>query len=83
MEIPSNTANKQKAVETLGKPQALQVVVGTSLTLTTGGSAPAPLAPAPPPSRSTGIAADPPRQSTSWDTSTEELSLLGTIQQIV
>ncbi|KAL0411595.1 UNVERIFIED_CONTAM: hypothetical protein Slati_3749200 [Sesamum latifolium] len=49
------------------------------------GSAPAPLAPMPPPPRVVGLVVDPPRHSTSSDTSMEELSpaLLGAIQQII
>ncbi|KAL0336415.1 UNVERIFIED_CONTAM: hypothetical protein Sradi_4853400 [Sesamum radiatum] len=46
METPSNT-------------QALQVVVGMSLAPATRGSAPAPLALAPPPSRAAGPTTDP------------------------
>ncbi|KAL0413072.1 UNVERIFIED_CONTAM: hypothetical protein Sradi_1508900 [Sesamum radiatum] len=38
MEIPSNTANKQNAVETFGNTQALQVVTGMPPTSTSGGS---------------------------------------------
>ncbi|KAL0457880.1 UNVERIFIED_CONTAM: hypothetical protein Slati_0415200 [Sesamum latifolium] len=37
MEIPSNTADKQRAVETPDNPQALQVVAGMSVTPATGG----------------------------------------------
>lgn len=47
MEIPSNTANKQKAVKALGNIQALEIVGGTSMAPTSRGSGPAPLAPVP------------------------------------
>ncbi|KAL2226743.1 UNVERIFIED_CONTAM: hypothetical protein Sindi_2033000 [Sesamum indicum] len=47
----SNTMNKQKAVEALSDDKALQVVIGLSQAPTSRGSAPAPLAPAPPPPR--------------------------------
>ncbi|KAL0440574.1 UNVERIFIED_CONTAM: hypothetical protein Slati_2540400 [Sesamum latifolium] len=85
MENPNNPANKQKAVETPGNKQGLQVVNGMPSTPASGGSIPAILAQTPPPPRVVGPVADPPRRSTSLDTFTEELSpaLLGTIQQII
>ncbi|KAL0391486.1 UNVERIFIED_CONTAM: hypothetical protein Slati_4533700 [Sesamum latifolium] len=80
-----NTANKQKAVETSDNSQVLQVVTGMPPVPASGGFAPAPLAPTPPPPRVVGLVADPPQRSTSSDTSTEKLSptLLRAIQQIV
>ncbi|KAL0355524.1 UNVERIFIED_CONTAM: hypothetical protein Sradi_3999300 [Sesamum radiatum] len=76
MKIPSNVANKQKAVEAAESTQALQVVAGTSLTLGSNVSVPAPLAAAPPPLRYVDPMADPlgPRRSASSDTSLGELS---------
>ncbi|KAL0408343.1 UNVERIFIED_CONTAM: hypothetical protein Sradi_1768700 [Sesamum radiatum] len=80
MENPSNTNNKQKAIETSGNIQALQVAIGTSLTAARRGSVPTP-----PPPGVVGPVTDPPRRSTSSNTSTDELSLaiLGAIQRIV
>ncbi|KAL0417286.1 UNVERIFIED_CONTAM: hypothetical protein Slati_3560500 [Sesamum latifolium] len=49
MEIPSNPANKQNAVETSGNTQALQVVTGMPPTSASGGSTPAASAPRIPP----------------------------------
>ncbi|KAL0455024.1 UNVERIFIED_CONTAM: hypothetical protein Slati_0841600 [Sesamum latifolium] len=49
MEISSNLANKQNAVETSGNTQALQVVTGMPPTSASGGSTPAALAPRIPP----------------------------------
>ncbi|KAL0453937.1 UNVERIFIED_CONTAM: hypothetical protein Slati_1371800 [Sesamum latifolium] len=68
---------KQKAVETGGN-QTLQVAIGTSLTPAGGGSTL-------PPPRAISLVADPPKRSTSSDTSTDELSpaLMGAIQRIV
>ncbi|KAL0434309.1 UNVERIFIED_CONTAM: hypothetical protein Slati_2765200 [Sesamum latifolium] len=79
----SNPANKDKAGKTSGNTQALQVVVGVPPASTVGGSTPADTDPLLP--RVVSLVADPPRRSTSSDTSTEELSpaLLETIQQIV
>ncbi|KAL0402281.1 UNVERIFIED_CONTAM: hypothetical protein Slati_4258000 [Sesamum latifolium] len=56
MENPSNVANKQKAIETSGNTQALQVTAGTSLAVAGGGSAQIP-----PPPGAIGPVADPPR----------------------
>ncbi|KAL0411188.1 UNVERIFIED_CONTAM: hypothetical protein Slati_3708500 [Sesamum latifolium] len=80
MENPTNTANKQKAIETSDHTQALQVATGTSLTTTRGGSVPTP-----PPPGAVGPVTYPPRRSTSSDTSTDELSpaMLGAIQRII
>ncbi|KAL0394668.1 UNVERIFIED_CONTAM: hypothetical protein Slati_4433000 [Sesamum latifolium] len=85
MEIPSNPANKQNVVETSGNTQALQVVTGMPPTSASGGSTPAASARRILPPGVVGPVADPPRCSTSSDTSTEELSpaLLGVIHQIV
>ncbi|KAL0458554.1 UNVERIFIED_CONTAM: hypothetical protein Slati_0482600 [Sesamum latifolium] len=82
MEVPSNTANKQKTVETSDNTQALQVVTGMPPKSASGESAPVPLAPTPPHPRVVGPVANLPRRSTSSDTSMEELSpaLLGAIQ---
>ncbi|KAL0434055.1 UNVERIFIED_CONTAM: hypothetical protein Slati_2739800 [Sesamum latifolium] len=68
---------KQKPVETGGN-QTLQVATWTSLTPAGGGSAL-------PPPRAISLVADPPRRSTSSDTSMDELSpaLMGAIQRIV
>ncbi|KAL0312136.1 UNVERIFIED_CONTAM: hypothetical protein Sradi_5612900 [Sesamum radiatum] len=54
-------------------------------TSASGGSTPTALAPTLPPPRVVGPVADPPRRSTSLDTSKEELSraLLGATHQIV
>ncbi|KAL0463041.1 UNVERIFIED_CONTAM: hypothetical protein Slati_0191700 [Sesamum latifolium] len=61
------------------------VIAGTTPAPVLAGSTPVTLAQAPPPPRVAGPVTDPPRRSTSSDTSTEELSpaLLGAIQQIV
>ncbi|KAL0427083.1 UNVERIFIED_CONTAM: hypothetical protein Slati_2883100 [Sesamum latifolium] len=69
MEIPSNPANKRSAVETSGNTQAL------TSTSASGGSTPAASAPRIPAPGVVGPVADPPRRSTSSNTSTEELSL--------
>ncbi|KAL0288152.1 UNVERIFIED_CONTAM: hypothetical protein Sradi_7104800 [Sesamum radiatum] len=68
---------KQKAGETGGN-QTLQAATRTSLTSVGGGSTL-------PPPRAISLVADPPRRSTSSDTSTDELSsaLMGAIQRIV
>ncbi|KAL0412312.1 UNVERIFIED_CONTAM: hypothetical protein Slati_3820900 [Sesamum latifolium] len=80
MENPSNTANKQKTIETSSNNQALQVATGMSLTKARGGSVPTP-----PPPRAIGPVTDPLRRSTSSNTSTDDLSpaMLGAIQSIV
>ncbi|KAL0398967.1 UNVERIFIED_CONTAM: hypothetical protein Sradi_2240000 [Sesamum radiatum] len=84
MDVPSNTANKQKVVGTPDNTQTLQVVTGASLAPTSGGSAPTPLAPAPTPPGAVGPVVNTPRRSMSSDTSSEDLSpaLLGAIQWI-
>ncbi|KAL0294399.1 UNVERIFIED_CONTAM: hypothetical protein Sradi_6889500 [Sesamum radiatum] len=68
---------KQKAGET-GANQTLQVATRMSLTPVGGGSTL-------PPPRAVSLVVDPPRRSTSSDTSTDELSptLMGAIQRIV
>ncbi|KAL0406129.1 UNVERIFIED_CONTAM: hypothetical protein Slati_3926800 [Sesamum latifolium] len=85
MENPNHPSDKQKAVVTPSGTQALQVIAGMPLAPMFAGSTPVTLAQAPPPPPAVGPAADPPRQSTSSDTSMEELSpaLLGAIKQIV
>ncbi|KAL0448744.1 UNVERIFIED_CONTAM: Pro-Pol polyprotein [Sesamum latifolium] len=85
MENPGDTTSKQNAPETSGSAQALQVVTGVPPTSTVAGSAPATLAQTIRLPRVVGPMADPPRCSTSSDTSAEEISpaLLGFIQQIV
>ncbi|KAL0409393.1 UNVERIFIED_CONTAM: hypothetical protein Sradi_1873700 [Sesamum radiatum] len=65
MDVPSNTANKQKTVETSGNTQALQVVTGLPSVPASGGSAPTPLAPKPPLPRVVGPVVDPPWHNTS------------------
>ncbi|KAL0453489.1 UNVERIFIED_CONTAM: hypothetical protein Slati_1327000 [Sesamum latifolium] len=54
MENHSNSVNKQKAIETSGNTQALQVATGTSLITARGGSVPTP-----PPLGTVGPVADP------------------------
>ncbi|KAL0447966.1 UNVERIFIED_CONTAM: hypothetical protein Slati_1924500 [Sesamum latifolium] len=85
MKNPNQAADKQKAVAAPIATQALQVVTGAPPPPVVTGSASAALPQASLPPRVIGPAADPPRRSTSSDTSTEELSpaLLGAIQQIV
>ncbi|KAL0439125.1 UNVERIFIED_CONTAM: hypothetical protein Slati_2395500 [Sesamum latifolium] len=85
MKNPNQSVDKQKAVAAPIATQALQVVTGAPPSPVVTGSASAALPQASLPPRVIGPAADPPRRSTSSDTSTEELSpaLLGTIQQIV
>ncbi|KAL0319635.1 UNVERIFIED_CONTAM: hypothetical protein Sradi_5225000 [Sesamum radiatum] len=85
MENPNHHSDKQKAVVTPSCTQALQVIPGTPPAPMLVGSTPVTLDQAPPPPRVAGLAADPPRRSTSSDTSMEELSpaFLGAIQQIV
>ncbi|KAL0458399.1 UNVERIFIED_CONTAM: hypothetical protein Slati_0467100 [Sesamum latifolium] len=85
MENPNHSSDKQKAVAALSGTQALQVVAGAPPASVLAESTLVTLAPAPPPPRAMGPATDPPRRSTSSDTSTEELSpaLLGAIQQLV
>ncbi|KAL0405124.1 UNVERIFIED_CONTAM: hypothetical protein Slati_3826300 [Sesamum latifolium] len=85
MENPGNTTSKQKAPETSSSAQALQVVTGIPLTSIVAGSTPATLAQTTPLPWVVGPIADPPKRSTSSDTSAEEISpaLLGAIQQIV
>ncbi|KAL0405937.1 UNVERIFIED_CONTAM: hypothetical protein Slati_3907600 [Sesamum latifolium] len=85
MENPNQAADKQKAVAAPIATQALQVVTGAPPPPVVTGSASAALPQASFPPRVIGPAADPPRRSTSSNTSTEELSLalLGAIQQIV
>ncbi|KAL0448563.1 UNVERIFIED_CONTAM: hypothetical protein Slati_1412700 [Sesamum latifolium] len=85
MENPNQAADKQKAVAAPIATQALQVVTGAPPPPVVTGSASAALPQASLPPRVIDPAADPPRRSTSSDTSKEELSpaLLGAIQQIV
>ncbi|KAL0463351.1 UNVERIFIED_CONTAM: hypothetical protein Slati_0222700 [Sesamum latifolium] len=85
MKNPNQAADKQKAVAAPIATQALQVMTGAPPPPVVTGSAPAALPQASLPPRVMGLAADPPRQSTSSDTSTEELlpALLGAIQHIV
>ncbi|KAL0444711.1 UNVERIFIED_CONTAM: hypothetical protein Slati_2193800 [Sesamum latifolium] len=85
MENPNHHSDKQKAVAVPSGTQALQVVAGAPPAPVLAGSTLVTLGPAPPPPRAVGPTTDPPRRSTSSDTSTEELSpaLLGAIQQIV
>ncbi|KAL0462009.1 UNVERIFIED_CONTAM: hypothetical protein Slati_0088500 [Sesamum latifolium] len=85
MENPNHPSDKQKAVATLSGTQALQVIAETPPAPVPAGSTPVTLAQAAPSPRVTDPTSDPPRWSTSSDTSTEELSpaLLGAIQQIV
>ncbi|KAL0454371.1 UNVERIFIED_CONTAM: hypothetical protein Slati_0776300 [Sesamum latifolium] len=75
MEIPSNPANKQNTVETSGNTQALQVVTGMPPTSASGGSTPAASASSIPPPGVVGPVADPPRRSTSSDTSPKDYYL--------
>ncbi|KAL0454449.1 UNVERIFIED_CONTAM: hypothetical protein Slati_0784100 [Sesamum latifolium] len=75
MEIPSNPANKQNTVETSGNTQALQVVTGMPPTSASRGSTPASLAPRIPPPGVVGLVVDPPRRSTSSDTSLKDYYL--------
>ncbi|KAL0317481.1 UNVERIFIED_CONTAM: hypothetical protein Sangu_2162400 [Sesamum angustifolium] len=84
MENPTNIADKQKILEAPSNTQALQVITGASLTPAGGGSTPIPV-PVPPPPRAIGPVADPPKCSTSSNTSTDELSptMLGATQRIV
>ncbi|KAL0426203.1 UNVERIFIED_CONTAM: hypothetical protein Slati_2795100 [Sesamum latifolium] len=83
MENSNQAADKQKAVAAPIATQALQVMTGAPPPPVVTGSVPAVLPQASLPPRVMGPAADPPRRSTSSDTSTEELSpaLLGAIQQ--
>ncbi|KAL0455097.1 UNVERIFIED_CONTAM: hypothetical protein Slati_0848900 [Sesamum latifolium] len=85
MENPNQAADKQKVVAAPIATQALQVMTGAPPPpVVTGFASPAlPQASLPP--RVIGPAANPPRRSTSSDTSAEELSpaLLGAIQQLV
>ncbi|KAL0394907.1 UNVERIFIED_CONTAM: hypothetical protein Slati_4456900 [Sesamum latifolium] len=85
MENPNQAADKQKVVAAPIATQALQVMTGAPPPPVVTGSASAALPQASLPPRVIGPAADPPRQSTSFDTFVEELSqvLLGAIQQIV
>ncbi|KAL0406388.1 UNVERIFIED_CONTAM: Retrovirus-related Pol polyprotein from transposon opus [Sesamum latifolium] len=85
MENPNQATDKQKAVAAPIATQALQVMTGAPPPPVVTGSASATLPQASLPPRVIGPAADPPRRSTSSDTSIEELSpaLLGAIQQIV
>ncbi|KAL0431931.1 UNVERIFIED_CONTAM: hypothetical protein Sradi_0819100 [Sesamum radiatum] len=85
MENPNPPLDNQRVAAAPSCMQALQVVTGAPPTPALTGTTPIALAQAPPPSRVMGPIADPPRRSTSLDTSTEELSpaLLGAIQQIV
>ncbi|KAL0378698.1 UNVERIFIED_CONTAM: hypothetical protein Sradi_3175300 [Sesamum radiatum] len=85
MEIPSNPANKQNAVETSDNTQALLEVTAMPPTLVSGEPTPVALAPTPPPPGVVGPVTDPLRRSTSSDTSMKELSpaLLGAMQLIV
>ncbi|KAL0404556.1 UNVERIFIED_CONTAM: hypothetical protein Sradi_2096400 [Sesamum radiatum] len=85
MKNPNQTTDKQKGTAPPIGTQALQVIAGAPPLLGVTGSAPVALPPASLPPRVTDHAADPPRRSTSSDTSTEELSpvLLRAIQHIV
>ncbi|KAL0434719.1 UNVERIFIED_CONTAM: hypothetical protein Sradi_0179800 [Sesamum radiatum] len=85
MKNPNHPSDKQKAVAAPSGTQALQVVAGVPPAPVLAGSTPVTLAQTPPHWRVVSPTTDPPHQSTSSDTSTEELSpvLLGTIQQIV
>ncbi|KAL0456046.1 UNVERIFIED_CONTAM: hypothetical protein Slati_0943800 [Sesamum latifolium] len=85
MENPTNVADKQKTPDTSGNIQALQVVTGVSPAPTVIGPPTATLTQATHLPRAVGPMADPPRHSTSSDTSAEEISpaRLGAIQQIV
>ncbi|KAL0313552.1 UNVERIFIED_CONTAM: hypothetical protein Sradi_5754500 [Sesamum radiatum] len=65
---------KQKAVETSGNTQTLQVVTGVPPTSTGGGSTPVALAQTPLPPTVVVSIADPSRRSISSDTSVEESS---------
>ncbi|KAL0320158.1 UNVERIFIED_CONTAM: hypothetical protein Sradi_5277300 [Sesamum radiatum] len=85
MKNPNQTTDKQKGATPPIGTQALQVIAGAPLLPRVTGSAPAALPSAALPPKVTDPAADPPRRSTSSDTSTEELlpALLRAIQQIV
>ncbi|KAL0356460.1 UNVERIFIED_CONTAM: hypothetical protein Sradi_4092900 [Sesamum radiatum] len=85
MENPNHPSDNQKAAAAPGGTQALQVVAGASQAPALAGTTPVALPQAPLLSRVVGSTADPPRRSTSSDTSMVELSpaLLGAIQQIV
>ncbi|KAL0463149.1 UNVERIFIED_CONTAM: hypothetical protein Slati_0202500 [Sesamum latifolium] len=85
MENPNQVVDKQKVVAAPIATQALQVMTGAPPPPVVTGSTSAALPQASLPPRVIGPAADPPRRSTSSDTSAEELSpaLLGAIQQIV
>ncbi|KAL0411499.1 UNVERIFIED_CONTAM: hypothetical protein Slati_3739600 [Sesamum latifolium] len=85
MENLGNTVNKHKVPETSDSAQALQVITGIPLASTVAGSTPATLTQTTPLPWAIGPMADPPRRSTSSDTSVEEISpaLLGAIQHIV
>ncbi|KAL0416786.1 UNVERIFIED_CONTAM: hypothetical protein Slati_3510500 [Sesamum latifolium] len=71
MENPNNTINKQKVPKTSGSAQALQMVTSIPPTSTVVGSTPATLAQTTPLPQVVGPMADPPRRSTSSDTSAE------------
>ncbi|KAL0462461.1 UNVERIFIED_CONTAM: hypothetical protein Slati_0133700 [Sesamum latifolium] len=75
MEIPSNPTNKQNVVETSGNTQALQMVTGMPPTSASGGSTSAASAPRIPPPGVVGPVANPPRHSTSSDTSPKDYYL--------
>ncbi|KAL0456596.1 UNVERIFIED_CONTAM: hypothetical protein Slati_0998800 [Sesamum latifolium] len=85
MENPTNVADKQKIPDTSGNIQALQVIIGVSPAPTVTEPPTATLTQATPLPRAVGPMADPPRHSTSSDTSAEKISpaLLEAIQQIV
>ncbi|KAL0433761.1 UNVERIFIED_CONTAM: hypothetical protein Slati_2710400 [Sesamum latifolium] len=85
MKNPNQAADKQKVVAAPIATQALHVMTGAPPPSVVTGSASAALPQASLPPRVMGPVADPPRRSTSSNTSTEELSpaLLGAIQQIV
>ncbi|KAL0320223.1 UNVERIFIED_CONTAM: hypothetical protein Sradi_5283800 [Sesamum radiatum] len=83
MENPNQTTDKQKGTAPPIGTQALQMITGVAPLPGVTGSTPAALPPTPLPLRVTDPVADPPRWSTSSDTSTEKLSptLLRAIQQ--
>ncbi|KAL0293341.1 UNVERIFIED_CONTAM: hypothetical protein Sradi_6941900 [Sesamum radiatum] len=85
MKNPNQTIDEQKGTAAPIGIQALQVIAGAPPLPRVTGSTPAALPPAPLPPRVTDPMADPPRRSTSSNTSTEELSpaLLRAIQHVV
>ncbi|KAL0313319.1 UNVERIFIED_CONTAM: hypothetical protein Sradi_5731200 [Sesamum radiatum] len=85
MKNPNQATDKQKGIAPPIDSQALQVITGAPPLPGVTGSTPASLPPAPLPPKVTDPVADPPRRSTSLDTSTKELSpaLLRAIQHVV